>query len=479
MWGIPEAPRPLSTLRISAFLPSLFSRSSISEATLSIHVPRPIIWGASRTKKSSPPWGQARLINNKFRHPCHVASGERLSVAVQGFHPSSFLTVETARLEETIRTGKAIAAVSGGVDSTVAALVAKKALGDRLVPVFIDTGFLRAGEPEDVKSRLADPAMGFKVRLVRAGARFLEATSGETGAEEKRKRFRETFYQVLAEEARKGGCDCVVQGTIAPDWIETQGGIKTQHNILEQVGIDSLSKYGFRVVEPVSELYKDQVRVLGRHLDLPRDMSERQPFPGPGLLVRCIGTVSKKKLDLLKSSTMIVEEKLGPFNYDQYFAGVIENKFAKEPVYKNLDETAAGALGLPSSETRVDVFEDRVTGVKGDTRSYGRLAGIKIQEDSRETYGWLPEKLRVAQSSLVEKFSEVTRVAILVKEKRGGPPLSVVIRAVSTRDFMTAAVAQVPWKILKDIAESILKTDDSSRVYYDITPKPPATIEFE
>ena len=402
-----------------------------------------------------------------------------MSVTLEGFRPSSYLTSETARLQETVGNGKAIAAVSGGVDSTVAALVAKRALGERLLPVFIDTGFLRAGEPENVKARLGDPSLGLKVKLVKAGGRFLEATKGEAMAEEKRKKFRETFYQVLGEEARKDGCDFVVQGTIAPDWIETQGGIKTQHNILEQVGIDSLSKYGFRVLEPISGLYKDQVRVLGRHLDVPKDMSERQPFPGPGLLVRCIGTVSRKKLDLLKSSTKIVEEKLGPFNYDQYFASVIENKFAKDHVYKNLAETAAGAIGLPSSETRVDVFEDRVTGVKGDTRSYGRLAGIRIQEDSRETYGWLPEKLRSAQTSIVENFAELTRVAVLVKEKRGGPPLSVIVRAVSTRDFMTAAVAQVPWKILKDIAESILKTGDSSRVYYDITPKPPATIEFE
>jgi len=391
----------------------------------------------------------------------------------------SYLATETARLQETIGDGKAIAAVSGGVDSTVAALVAKRALGERLFPVFIDTGFLRVGEPENVKARLGEPSVGLKVKLVKAGGRFFEATKGEAMAEEKRKKFRETFYQILGEEARKDGCDFVVQGTIAPDWIETQGGIKTQHNILEQVGIDSLSTYGFKVVEPISELYKDQVRVLGRHLDVPRDLSERQPFPGPGLLVRCIGPISKKKLDLLKSSTKIVEEKLGPFDYDQYFAGVIENKFAEEPVYKSLEDTAAGALGLPSLETRVDVFEDRVTGVKGDTRSYGRLAGIKIQEDSRETYGWLPEKLRLAQSSIVEKLVEVTRVAVLVKEKRGGPPLSVIVRAVSTRDFMTAAVAQVPWKILKDIAESILKAGDSSRVYYDITPKPPATIEFE
>jgi len=369
--------------------------------------------------------------------------------------------------------------VSGGIDSTVAALVARKALGDRLFPVFIDTGFSRAREPESVKSRLGEPSLGLKVRLVKAGGRFLEATKGETSAEEKRKRFREIFYQVLGEEARRNSCDFVVQGTIAPDWIETQGGIKTQHNVLEQVGIDSLSAYGFKVVEPISELYKDQVRVLGRHLDVPRDLSERQPFPGPGLLVRCVGAVSRKKLDLLKSSTEIIEEKLGPFNYDQYFGGVIENKFVEDLIYDALEETTAGALGLPSSETRVDVFEDRVTGVKGDTRCYGRLAGMKIQDESRETYGWLPEKLRLAQSRIIEKFADVTRVAVLVKEKRGGPPLSVIVRAVSTRDFMTAAVAQVPWKILKDIAESILKTGDSSRVYYDITPKPPATIEFE
>lgn len=402
-----------------------------------------------------------------------------MSVTLEGFRPSSYLTIESARLQQTIGNGKAIAAVSGGVDSTVAALVAKKALGDRLFPVFIDTGFLRVGEPESVKAMLGEPSLGLKVKLVKAGGRFLDATKGQTNAEEKRKKFRETFYRVLGDVARKESCDFVVQGTIAPDWIETQGGIKTQHNILEQVGIDPLSAFGFKVVEPISELYKDQVRILGRHLDVPKDLSERQPFPGPGLLVRCIGSVSRKKLDLLRSSTKIIEEKLSPFDYDQYFGGVIENNFVEGPDYEPLGETTAGALGLPFSEIRVDVFEDRVTGVKGDTRSYGAIAGIKIQEESRETYGWLPEKLRLAQSSIIERVPEVTRVAVLVKEKRGGPPISVIVRAVSTRDFMTAAVAQVPWKILKDIAESILKSGEASRIYYDITPKPPATIEFE
>ena len=402
-----------------------------------------------------------------------------MSVAVQGFHPSSFLANETARLQQTISTGKAIAAVSGGVDSTVAALVAKRALGDRLIPVFIDTGFLRSGEPEEVKARLSDPALGLKVKLLRSAGRFLAATRGESDAEEKRQRFRETFYQILAEEAKRDGCEFLVQGTIAPDWIETQGGIKTQHNVLSQFGIDSLASFGFKVVEPLSELYKDQVRLLGRHMEIPPVLVRRQPFPGPGLLVRCIGGVSKVKLNLLKLATTIVEEKIGPFNYEQYFAGVVENRFAKDSAYRELPRVAGEALGLQTSETKVDVFEDRVTGVKGDDRIYGRLAGVRVKEESRETLGWLLDKLLHAQARIVERFVDVTRVGMLVKERRGGSALSVIVRAVSTRDFMTAAAAPVPWKILKDTADSILKTGQASRVYYDVTPKPPATIEFE
>src|SRR2546428_13322881 len=260
---------------------------------------------------------------NKLAPPGLTKMGKRLSVAVQGFHPSSFLSEETAKLRELTQDKKVISAVSGGVDSTVATLVAKEALGDNLLPIMIDTGFLRVGEPERVKERLAISPTSLKVRLVRAGGRFLASVKEEKIAEGKREKLRETFYQVLKEEAEKEGCEYVLQGTIAPDWIETQGGIKTQHNILEQVGIDPVATYGFKVVEPLADLYKDQVRMLGRHLSLPSELSERQPFPGPGLLVRCIGNVTKEKLDLLKSSTKIVEQKLGPFNYDQYFGGVI------------------------------------------------------------------------------------------------------------------------------------------------------------
>jgi GMP synthase (glutamine-hydrolysing) len=405
--------------------------------------------------------------------------GKRLSVAVQGFHPSSFLSEETARLRELAQDKKVISAVSGGVDSTVATLVAREALGDKLLPIMIDTGFLRVGEPERVKEKLALSPTSLKVHIVHASGRFLASVKGETNAEEKRKKFRETFYQVLKEEAEREGCEYILQGTIAPDWIETQGGIKTQHNILEQVGIDPAITYGFKIIEPLADLYKDQVRTLGRHLNLPSELSERQPFPGPGLLVRCIGSVTKEKIRVLKEVTKIVETSLAPFNYEQYFAAVIENKFAKEPSVKTVSETAGEALGLPKSEVHVEVFDDRVTGVKGDQRCYGLLAGVKLSEESRETYGWLQDRLRQLQTGIVEKFPDITRVALLVKERRGGGPLSILVRAVSTRDFMTAAVSHVPWKILKDIAQQVLKEEDVSRVYYDISPKPPGTIEFE
>lgn len=400
-------------------------------------------------------------------------------MAVQGFHPSTFVAEETARLRELVQGKKVISAVSGGVDSTVATLVAREALGENLLPIMIDTGMLRFGEAERVKERLATSPTSLKIRLVHASGKFLAAVKGEETAEEKRKKFRETFYIILKEEAQKEGCEYIVQGTIAPDWIETQGGIKTQHNVLEQVGIDPSSTYGFKIIEPLADLYKDQVRSLGQHLNLPSEFSQRQPFPGPGLLVRCIGQVTKDKIGVLKEATKIVETALTASNYQQYFAAVIENNFVKDPSLKTVREIAGQGLGIPSSDISVDVFEQRVTGVKGDQRCYGRLAGVKLSEEVRETYGWLPDQLRQLQTSLVEAFPEITRVVLLVKERRGEGSLSVLVRSVSTRDFMTAAVSPVPWKILKDISQQVLKDEKVSRVYYDITPKPPGTIEFE
>jgi len=403
-----------------------------------------------------------------------------LAAQVTGFRPSSFLEAQTSRLRELSDGKKALAAISGGVDSTISALLARQALGERVIPVLIDTGFMREDEPEKVRDKLASPPLELKIRIVRSAGRFLKAVADEPLAEEKRKKFRETFYQVLKEEADKFGCEYLVQGTIAPDWIETQGGIKTQHNVLEQVGIDPHTRYGFKIMEPLSELYKDQVRSLAKHLAVPNEFSQRQPFPGPGLLVRCIGEVRKPKLDVLKRVTSIVEDRLGAVGSNQYFAAIIENKFANEPLPKALRKVAAEALDLPEEEVRAEAFMDRVTGVKGDERSYGRLASIDLRPETREAFGWLHDKLNVLQSSIVESFKDITRVAMLVKDRRGEGQYSIMIRAVSTRDYMTAGVTPISWKTLKDTAEDVLKSSERiGRVYYDITPKPPATIEFE
>ncbi len=420
------------------------------------------------------------LISHKSSLTDYVVSGSWLSAQVEGFRASSFLAAQTDRVREISQGKKALAAISGGVDSTISTVLARQALGDRLIPVLIDTGFMRAGEPERVRDRLASSPLALKIRLVHAAGRFFKAVADESSAEEKRTRFRETFYQILKEEADKLGCEYLVQGTIAPDWIETQGGIKTQHNVLEQVGIDPAARYGFKLIEPLSELYKDQVRSLARHLSVPSEFSDRQPFPGPGLLVRCIGTVKKAKVEALRSATVVVEKKLGPVGSSQYFAAVIENRFVEEPNPKLLRKDAADSLGLPEDEVKAQAFADRVTGVKGDARSYGRLVGVTLRPETRESYGWLHDKHQALQSALAENFADVTRVAILVKDKRGESSFSIIVRAVSTRDYMTASVTPVSWKTLKDTADEILKNSQTvGQVYFDVTPKPPATIEFE
>src|SRR5207245_8663406 len=299
---------------------------------------------------------------------------------------------------------KALAAISGGVDSTISALLARQALGERVFPVLIDTGFMREDEPEKVRDKLASPPLELKIRIVRSAGRFLKAVADEPIAEEKRKKFPHTFNHVLKEEADKFGCEYLVQGTIAPDWIETQGGIKTQHNVLEQVGIDPHTRYGFKIMEPLSELYKDQVRSLAKHLAVPNEFSQRQPFPGPGLLVRCIGEVRKPKLDVLKRVTSIVEDRLGAVGSNQYFAAIIENKFANEPLPKAIRKVAADTLDLPVVELQSEAFMDRVTGVKADERAYARLASIALRNKTRDALGWFQYYIHILQSMLVASY---------------------------------------------------------------------------
>ncbi len=283
--------------------------------------------------------------------------------------------------------GRAIIGLSGGVDSSVCAMLAHRALGDRLVPVYVDSGLMRQFESDRIEQLFKD------IGLVRVDAedRFLDALKGVTDPEEKRKIVGETFIRVFEEEARKIKGDCLIQGTIYPDRIESEGGIKSHHNV---GGLPSCMEFT-RIVEPLRDLYKDEVREVARALELPVEISERMPYPGPGLAVRIVGEVTREKLDVVRKANAIVEEEVMKFNPWQTFAAIL----------------------------------GKATGVKGDNR----------------VYGWV-----------------------------------VAVRSVSSRDAMTADVMELPWDVLRRISSRITGEIPSvARVVYDLTPKPPGTIEFE
>src|SRR5512136_124933 len=283
--------------------------------------------------------------------------------------------------------GRAIIGLSGGVDSSVCAILAHRALGDRLVPVYVDSGLMRQLESERIEELFRD------ISLVRVDAedRFLDALKDITDPEAKRKIVGETFIRVFEEEGKKIGADTLIQGTIYPDRIESEGGIKAHHNV---GGLPNVIDFT-RIVEPLRDLYKDEVREVARALGLPVEISERMPYPGPGLAVRIIGEVTKEKLAIVRKANAIVEEEVMKYAPWQAFAAV---------------------LGM-------------ATGVKGDNR----------------VYGWV-----------------------------------VAVRSVSSRDAMTADVMELPWDVLRHISSRITGEIPSvARVVYDLTPKPPGTIEFE
>jgi len=245
---------------------------------------------------------------------------------METFDPKKFADAEIEEIRKNIGEERALVAVSGGVDSTTCAVLTHKAIGDNVVCVILNDAFMREGEPERVAEILSKPPLGVPTKVVDVRERFLNAMKGLRDAEEKRKVFRDTFYQVLGETAKNEGCKVLVQGTIQADIVETVGGVKTQHNVLEQMGINPMEKYGFKVVEPLLTLYKWQVRIVARHLRLPPEISERQPFPGPGLSVRVVGEIHLDKLETLKKATAIVERELVKHAPSQYFAVIIDNE---------------------------------------------------------------------------------------------------------------------------------------------------------
>jgi len=284
---------------------------------------------------------------------------------MQRFDPKEFVKEQVKEVRKVVGDERALIAVSGGVDSTASAALTHRAIGENLLCVMLDDAFMREGEPERVAHLVSSPPLNLPIRVLNVQDRFLNALKGLRDAEEKRKAFRETFYKTLSETAEKEGCRFLVQGTIAADVVETTRGVKTQHNVLSQIGINTIRRYGYQVVEPVASLYKGQVRQVARHLRIPSEISERQPFPGPGLSVRVVGEIRADKLESLKNATVITEENLAKHKPDQYFAVIIDTtEKSQHPNLMHMRETTARFLNVPARHLSMKVFQDRATGVK-------------------------------------------------------------------------------------------------------------------
>jgi GMP synthase (glutamine-hydrolysing) len=296
-------------------------------------------------------------------------------------------------------TGKTVIGASGGVDSTVAAVLADRAIGEQLVAVYVDTGYMRKGETEMIEDMLKD--LGLNYRIIDASEEFFEALKGVIEPEEKRKIIGEKFIRVFEREAKKVEAEFLVQGTIAPDWIESGGGlrdtIKSHHNVGALP-----EKMDLKLVEPLRDIYKDEVRKVARVLDIP--VAERQPFPGPGLAVRILGEATPEATAIVREACAIAEEEI--------------DRAVEEGLMEVPWQYFAALLSIKS------------VGVMGDVRAYGR---------------------------------------------------TIVVRAVQSVDAMTAAYSQIPHSVLERISIRITNEmkDEVNRVVYDITNKPPGTIEWE
>ena len=388
---------------------------------------------------------------------------------------SAFVEAQVKAIKETLGNEKALIAVSGGVDSTVSAVLTYRALGDNLTCAFIDDNFMRLDEPEKVKTMLSSPPLNLPVKILDERERFMKALEGLEDAEEKRLAFRNSFYQTLSDAAKAEDCRYLVQGTIKADIEETKGGIKTQHNILEQIGIDPVEKYGYKVIEPIKSLYKYQVREVARYLGAPEVAAERQPFPGPGLSVRVVGELSEDKIQQLKSATKVVEDNFSELKPAQYFAAIMSGDMQDAP--EGLENEISKIVDSIYSVS-VSYLRERATGMIDGSRSYGYVATVKVSNST----GYIAldyDVLNEIRETIQGAHPDVTRVLIGVAGREGdGYVIS--MRSVETQDFLTADITKAPWSILQASANKIIDICEKVRtVYYDITPKPPATVEFE
>jgi len=302
--------------------------------------------------------------------------------------PSDFINESIQEIKNVIGDKKAIIALSGGVDSSVASVLTSKAIGDNLIAVFVDHGLLRKGESDYVNETFKDR---LNLRTINAEEEFLDGLDGVSDPEEKRKIIGELFIRVFERVAEEEGAEFLVQGTIAPDWIESDGQIKSHHNIALPHGLV------LEIVEPIRELYKDEVRVIGSNLGLPDEMINRQPYPGPGLAVRVVGVLTPEKLEICRKANAIVEEEVKKEGLDanlwQYFAVLTNTK---------------------------------VTGVKGDIRDYGYLVVLRMVESIDAMTANVPElpwhMIKTISKRITAEIPEITHVSLSISDK---PPSTI------------------------------------------------------
>ena len=238
-------------------------------------------------------------------------------ITVQELNTEKFIHEKVGEIKAALGEGMAINALSGGVDSSTVTMLGHRALGNQLKTVFIENGLMRGGEPEQVVGFFKD--LGVTVEVVDARQEFFSALKGITDPEEKREAIRQTFYStVFGRIVKESGAKHLLQGTILTDVDETVAGIKRQHNVFEQLGIDPKEAFGYQIIEPLIQLRKDGVRAIGKALGLPSELFERIPFPGPALSARVIGEATPERIETVRKATVIVERLLkntGAFQY--------------------------------------------------------------------------------------------------------------------------------------------------------------------
>ncbi len=258
-------------------------------------------------------------------------------------NPDRFIAEKVEEIRAAVGEGTAINALSGGVDSSTVTLLGHRALGARLKTVFIDNGLMREHEPDQVVG--AFRRLGVPVEIIDARAEFFAALKGITDPEAKREAITQTFYRdVFGRLVRESGARSLLQGTILTDVDETVAGIKRQHNVFAQLGIDPQQAFGYHIIEPLVELRKDGVRRVGKALGLPQEISERIPFPGPALSARVIGEATPERVETVRKATTVVERLLGATGAFQYLA---------------------------------ILHEDRVTGMRAGERSFGQQIEVR------------------------------------------------------------------------------------------------------